>query len=229
MRNLATCWEVDPPYSHLPQAPCHSAPCSARLTHANMTDPPSAAIKHSSTTSTACQADAQAIRHLTVRPCGIAEFAKQPAACLTLASFLASNTGDVARRHIRNEELLRFIDIECFCWSTVLAAQTPMINAGMVFCDRHYGGINYPVGGVGRIPEALADGLRELGSYLVYKANVRAVCQTSIAAHHTCHLSDSCIHLLTGFPRTPFLPQDVRKWLMIHVDTELARHRGKWI
>lgn len=36
------------------------------------------------------------------------------------------------------------IDIECYCWSTVLAADTPMINAGMVFCDRHYGGINYP-------------------------------------------------------------------------------------
>lgn len=48
-----------------------------------------------------------------------------------------------------------------------------MINAGMVFCDRHYGGINYPVGGVGRISEVLADGLREHGSYVVYKANVR--------------------------------------------------------
>jgi len=27
-----------------------------------------------------------------------------------------------------------------------------------VFCDRHYGGINYPKGGVGRIPELLAEG-----------------------------------------------------------------------
>lgn len=39
---------------------------------------------------------------------------------------------------------MSFIDIECYCWSTVLAEFTPMINAGMVFCDRHYGGINYP-------------------------------------------------------------------------------------
>lgn len=103
-----------------------------------------------------------------------AEFAKHPVACLTLASFLATNTGDVARRHIKDPELLSFIDIECYCWSTVLADQTPMINSGMVFCDRHYGGINYPIGGVGRIPEALADGLREAGSHLVYKANVRS-------------------------------------------------------
>jgi len=85
-----------------------------------------------------------------------AEFVKQPVACLTLASFLATNTGDVARKHINDPELLSFIDIECYCWSTVLAGLTPMMNAGMVFCDRHYGGINYPKGGVGRIAQALA-------------------------------------------------------------------------
>lgn len=46
--------------------------------------------------------------------------------------------------NLQDPELLSFIDIECYCWSTVLAEFTPMINAGMVFCDRHYGGINYP-------------------------------------------------------------------------------------
>ena len=47
-------------------------------------------------------------------------------------------------RRKQDPELLRFIDIECYCWSTVLADFTPMINSGMVFCDRHFGGINYP-------------------------------------------------------------------------------------
>ncbi|CAN6577248.1 unnamed protein product [Malus baccata var. baccata] len=41
--------------------------------------------------------------------------------------------------------------IQCFIVSTVKALQKPMINASMVMCDRHYGGINYPVGGVGGI------------------------------------------------------------------------------
>lgn len=91
--------------------------------------------------------------------CLPAEFVKQPFACLTLASFLATNTGDVARKHVQDPELLSFIDIECYCWSTVLAGLTPMMNAGMVFCDRHYGGINYPKGGVGRIAQALAGGV----------------------------------------------------------------------
>lgn len=36
----------------------------------------------------------------------------------------------VARRYIKDPELLSFIDIECYCWSTVLADLTPMINAG---------------------------------------------------------------------------------------------------
>jgi phytoene dehydrogenase-like protein len=66
--------------------------------------------------------------------------------------------GDVARKYIKDQELLRFIDLECFIWSTVSADLTPMINAGMVFCDRHFGGINYPVGGVGQIAEEMAAG-----------------------------------------------------------------------
>jgi prolycopene isomerase len=51
----------------------------------------------------------------------------------------------VARRHIKDPELLKFIDAECFIWSTVNADLTPMINAGMVFCDR-WGGLG---GGLG--------------------------------------------------------------------------------
>ena len=103
------------------------------------------------------------------------QFAKQPISCLTLASFLASNTGDIARKYITDEELLKFIDIECYCWSTVLADLTPMINSGMVFCDRHYGGINYPVGGVGEIPRSMAAGIVENGGVIEYKANVKSI------------------------------------------------------
>ncbi|PPS20148.1 hypothetical protein GOBAR_AA00418 [Gossypium barbadense] len=60
----------------------------------------------------------------------------------------------------------------CFIVSTVNALRTPMINAGMVLCDRHFGGINYPVGGVGGIAKSLAEGLIDQGSEILYKANV---------------------------------------------------------
>lgn len=105
----------------------------------------------------------------------LGEFVKQPQACLTLVSYLTVNTGDVARKYIRDPALLRFIDLECFIWSTVSADLTPMINAGMVFCDRHYGGINYPKGGVGRIAEELAAGIEDYGGTIMYKANVKEI------------------------------------------------------
>jgi len=88
---------------------------------------------------------------------------------------LPQNAGDIARKFIKDQALLSFIDAECFIVSTVNALQTPMINASMVLCDRHFGGINYPVGGVGGIATSLADGLVEKGSEIRYKANVTNV------------------------------------------------------
>ena len=102
-------------------------------------------------------------------------FFQKPLSCLGLAKYLPVNTGDVARKHIQDPKLLKFIDMECYCWSVVPALKTPMINAGMVFSDRHYGGINYPKGGVGQIAQKLADGLVEAGGEIKYKARVSKI------------------------------------------------------
>jgi prolycopene isomerase len=91
-------------------------------------------------------------------------FFEHPLACLGLVKYLPQNVGDIARRYLRDPELLKFIDMECYCWSVVPADQTPMINAGMVFSDRHYGGINYPKGGVGQIAQKLVEGLEKAGT-----------------------------------------------------------------
>ncbi len=99
-------------------------------------------------------------------------FFQHPFACLGLVKYLPQNAGEIARRHIKDSELLKFIDMECYCWSVVPADRTPMINAGMVFSDRHYGGINYPKGGVGTIAEKLVEGLEKLGGEVQYKARV---------------------------------------------------------
>lgn len=102
-------------------------------------------------------------------------FFQHPLACLGLVKYLPVNAGDIARRYIKNQELLKFIDMECYCWSVVPASKTPMINAGMVFSDRHYGGINYPKGGVGKIAEKLVEGLEKAGSEIIYKARVTQI------------------------------------------------------
>ncbi|EFJ24009.1 hypothetical protein SELMODRAFT_174745 [Selaginella moellendorffii] len=103
------------------------------------------------------------------------QFFRNPLACLTLAYYLPQNAGDIARKYIKDPVLLSFIDTECFLVSTVDALCTPMINASMVICDRHFGGINYPVGGVGLIAQELADGLIERGGEIRYKSNVKKI------------------------------------------------------
>ncbi|MEN9255308.1 MAG: FAD-dependent oxidoreductase, partial [Gloeomargarita sp. SZTDM-1c_bins_89] len=55
------------------------------------------------------------------------------------------------------------------------ADQTPMINAGMVFADRHYGGVRYPKGGVGQIAQKLAAGLEQYGGEIRYKSRVSRI------------------------------------------------------
>ena len=102
-------------------------------------------------------------------------FFRAPLACLGLARWLPVNVGDVARAHIKDPALLKFIDMECFCWSVMPADLTPMINAGMVFSDRHAGGINYPKGGVGVIAEKLVAGLESHGGAIRYGARVTEV------------------------------------------------------
>ncbi|WP_269086267.1 carotenoid isomerase [Trichormus sp. NMC-1] len=102
-------------------------------------------------------------------------FFQQPLACLGLAKYLPRNVGDIAKRYIKDPLLLKFIDIECYCWSVVPAAMTPMINAGMVFSDRHYGGVNYPQGGVGKIAQKLVEGLEKSGGKIQYQARVTKI------------------------------------------------------
>jgi prolycopene isomerase len=102
-------------------------------------------------------------------------FFQHPLACLGLVKYLPQNAGDIARRYIKDPQLLKFIDMECYCWSVVPADKTPMINAGMVFSDRHYGGINYPKGGVGQIAQKLVDGLEKAGGQIQYKARVTKI------------------------------------------------------
>ena len=102
-------------------------------------------------------------------------FFQKPLSCLGLARYLPLNAGDIARKYIQDPKLLQFIDMECYLWSVVPADKTPMINAGMVFSDRHYGGINYPQGGVGKIAQKLVDGLVEAGSEIKYKARVTKI------------------------------------------------------
>jgi prolycopene isomerase len=102
-------------------------------------------------------------------------FLQHPLACLGLVKYLPQNVGYLAQKYLKDPKLLKFIDLECYCWSVVPAALTPSINAGMVFSDRHYGGVNYPRGGVGQIAKELVRGLTKFGGEIKYKSRVREI------------------------------------------------------
>lgn len=83
--------------------------------------------------------------------------------------------GKTARKYIGNTELLRFIDIESYSWAVQDALSTPLVNAGICLADRHHGGINYPLGGSGRIPEALCQGIEKFGGTVRFRSEVTEI------------------------------------------------------
>ena len=102
-------------------------------------------------------------------------FLRHPLICWRLLKFLPQTVGDVVHRYLQDPLVLKFMDLECYCWSVVPAAQTAMMNAGMVFSDRHYGGVNYPKGGVGQIAQKLVMGLEATGGQIRYRARVTQI------------------------------------------------------
>jgi len=100
---------------------------------------------------------------------------RYPLKTMSLAMKTFLSMGKRARRYIRDEELLHFIDIEAYSWAVQDAMATPLVNAGICLADRHFGGINYPVGGSGAIPAALCKGLEKFGGAIRYQAEVTEI------------------------------------------------------
>ena len=98
-----------------------------------------------------------------------------PAKTIALALKTFRSMGKTARRYIRDEELLKFIDIEAYSWAVQDAVSTPLVNAGICLADRHSGGINYPVGGSGAIPKALCQGIEKSGGRIRYQSEVTSI------------------------------------------------------
>ncbi|TCD47362.1 FAD-dependent oxidoreductase [Chlorobium sp. N1] len=101
--------------------------------------------------------------------------ASHPLKTGALALKTLRSMGRAARRHVSDPELLRFFDIEAYAWALQDATATPLVNAGICLADRHHGGINYPLGGSGSIPEALVEGFGKFGGRIRYGARVERI------------------------------------------------------
>lgn len=101
--------------------------------------------------------------------------AAHPLKTMALALKSFRSMGKTARSYIKDEELLHFIDIEAYSWAVQDALATPLVNAGICLADRHYGGINYPIGGSGAIPDGLCKGIRKFGGRICYQSEVTEI------------------------------------------------------
>lgn len=100
---------------------------------------------------------------------------KNPGKTMALAVKTFKSMGKTARKYIRDDELLRFIDIEAYSWAVQDALSTPLVNAGICLADRHHGGINYPAGGAGAIPAGLCEGIRKYGGTVEFGCEVEEI------------------------------------------------------
>ena len=116
-----------------------------------------------------------------------------PAKTIALALKTFRSMGKTARRYISDEELLRFIDIEAYSWAVQDAVSTPLVNSGICLADRHYGGINYPVGGSGAIPRALCRGIEKSGGQIRFQSEVTSILVDNGEAHGV-RLADGSEH-----------------------------------
>lgn len=100
---------------------------------------------------------------------------KHPRKVFDLARYTFKSMGKTAREFIKDEELLRFIDIECYAWAVKDASATPLVNAGICLADRHHGGINYPIGSSGAIAKALVEGIQKFGGEVLLGKTVEEI------------------------------------------------------
>lgn len=100
---------------------------------------------------------------------------RNPGKTMALAVKTFKSMGKTARKYIKDDELLKFIDIESYSWAVQDAVSTPLVNAGICLADRHHGGINYPVGGAGAIPAALCEGIKKFGGAVEFGCDVEEI------------------------------------------------------
>ncbi len=93
---------------------------------------------------------------------------------LRMSQAALTTLGALARRYLQDARLRRFIDIETFCWALTGADATPLVNAALVFGDRHVNGVRYPLGGCSVIAEKLAAGIERYGGQVWYGKRVTA-------------------------------------------------------
>lgn len=113
-----------------------------------------------------------------------ARFGPQLAMTGLLAGTLTAPFARVVDRVVTDPWLRKFIDLECFVLSGMLACDTICAEMAFMFMERNSGrsSIDYPMGGAGKLVDALVRGLTKHGGRLELRAHVDRVVMEGIFA-----------------------------------------------
>lgn len=106
---------------------------------------------------------------------GLQMLLRNPIKQLQLLGLLKKNAGDLMRRYIRSENVIRFFNKLTSTYCYTLVDETPAILAVTMFMDNHYGGSYYPVGSSQQLPGKLEKAFERFGGEVQYETRVEGI------------------------------------------------------
>ncbi|MCF7933446.1 MAG: FAD-dependent oxidoreductase [Spirochaetia bacterium] len=100
---------------------------------------------------------------------GFLRFLKHPVRLLRLFRLFSQSAGDLLRRFVDSEDVVRFFNKLTSTYCYTLLDETPAILAVTMFMDNHHGGSYYPAGTSQQLPGKLEKSLEEDGGIIHYQ------------------------------------------------------------
>lgn len=104
---------------------------------------------------------------------GLKLLLRNPLKQLQLLRLLKRSAGDLMRRFITSEGVIRFFNKLTSTYCYTLVDETPAIMAVTMFMDNHFGGSYYPIGSSQVLPGRLEKALEERGGRILYGLQAR--------------------------------------------------------
>lgn len=106
---------------------------------------------------------------------GLQMLLRHPLKQLQLLGLLKKSAGDLMRRFIHSEKVIRFFNKLTSTYCYTLVDETPAILAVTMFMDNHYGGSYYPPGSSQQLPGKLEKAFERYGGEVLYETRVEEI------------------------------------------------------
>ncbi|MDD3095202.1 MAG: FAD-dependent oxidoreductase [Candidatus Neomarinimicrobiota bacterium] len=106
---------------------------------------------------------------------GLQMLLRHPLKQLRLLTLLKKSAGDLMRRFVHSEKVIRFFNKLTSTYCYTLVDETPAILAVTMFMDNHYGGSYYPPGSSQQLPGKLEKAFERYGGEVLYETRAEEI------------------------------------------------------